>query len=36
MELLAVGGVLMVTFLLALSLQWFLLAAILRRVSRPR
>jgi hypothetical protein len=35
MELLAVGGVLVIAFLLALSLQWSLLAVILRGLTRP-
>ncbi|HZS49687.1 MAG TPA: hypothetical protein VFA54_02425, partial [Bryobacterales bacterium] len=36
MGLLAVGGALMIAFVLALSLQWLLLAAILRQVTRSR
>jgi hypothetical protein len=34
MEWLAVGAALMIAFALALSLQWGLLAAILRRMTR--
>lgn len=34
MEWLAVGAALMIAFALALSLQWGLLAAILRRITR--
>ncbi len=34
MEILVVGGALLIGFFLALSLQWGLLAAIVRRIGR--
>ena len=35
MELLAIGATMMIAFLLALTLQWVALAAIVRRITAP-